>query len=165
MGEIELGCRTAKNPMIGITGTNGKTTVALLVAHVLQHCSQPAKALGNVGIPLTSELLSMDSHKTIVLELSSYQIETFYQSCLEVGVILNITPDHLDRYQTMEAYARTKCAIEYALKPSAHFYMEATAWQQYGYLLKNKQPLLYGYHPSHFIIQICSLFFAMEASI
>ena len=151
MGEIELGCQVAKNPMLGITGTNGKTTVTLLVTHVLQHCAQAAKALGNVGIPFTRELLNIDVQSTLVLELSSYQIETLYQPCLEAGLILNITPDHLDRYQNMEAYAKAKCEIERSLKPGKDLYMEESAWQQYGHLLKSQKPRLYGYHASNFI--------------
>lgn len=151
MGEIELGCQVAKNPMVGITGTNGKTTVTLLVTHVLLHCGQSAKALGNVGIPFTRELLDADSQSTIVLELSSYQIETLYHQCLDAGIILNITPDHLDRYQTMEAYASAKCEIERTLKSHGHLYIEEQAWQQYGYLFKSRQPRLYGYSTACFI--------------
>lgn len=151
IGEIELGCQAAKNPMLGITGTNGKTTVTLLVAHVLKHCGQSAKALGNVGTPFTRELLNMTPQETIVLELSSYQIETLYQRCLDAGLILNITPDHLDRYQTMEAYAKAKCEMERTLKPEGHLYMEEKAWKEYGHLLKGKKPRLYGYDKAAFI--------------
>lgn len=151
MGEIELGCQIVKNRMLGITGTNGKTTVTLLVTHVLKECGIPSRALGNVGDPFTRELLHTDSQSTIVLELSSYQIETLYHPCLDAGLILNITPDHLDRYRTMELYAKAKCEMERALKPGAHLYMEETAWQQYGYLLKKHQPHLYGYTQSCFI--------------
>jgi UDP-N-acetylmuramoylalanine--D-glutamate ligase len=151
IGEIELGCQVAKNSMLGITGTNGKTTVTLLVTHVLKHCGQLARALGNVGIPFTRELLNIDPQKMIVLELSSYQIEMLYHRCLEAGLILNITPDHLDRYQTMEAYAKAKCEIERSLKSESHLYMEEKAWQQYGHLLKNKKPHLYGYCKTSFI--------------
>lgn len=151
MGEIELGCQAAKNPLLGITGTNGKTTVTLLIAHVLKHCDRSAKALGNVGVPFTRELLHTASQDLIVLELSSYQIETLYQRCLEAALILNITPDHLDRYQTMEAYAKAKCAIERSLKPDRHLYMEENAWQQYGHLLRSIKPRLYGYSKTAFI--------------
>lgn len=151
MGEIELGCQVSQNPMLGITGTNGKTTVTLLVTHVLRACGQSAKALGNVGVPFTRELLNLDSKSAIVLELSSYQIETLYHQCLESGIILNITPDHLDRYQTMEGYAKAKCEMDRVLKPQGHLYMEEQAWQQYGYLVKRRQPLLYGYSTTCFI--------------
>ena len=126
IGEIELGCRAAKNPMLGITGTNGKTTVTLLVTHVLQHCGYQAQALGNVGAPFTKELLTLPADVAIVLELSSYQIETLYQPVLEAGIILNITPDHLDRYGTMEAYATAKCDLQRCIKPQGFLYIEET---------------------------------------
>jgi len=154
MGEIELGCQIVKNPMLGITGTNGKTTVTLLVTHVLMHCALSAKALGNVGVPLTRELLNIEtqhSPSTLILELSSYQIETLTHRCLDGGVILNITPDHLDRYHTMEAYGKAKCEMERALKFGAHLYMEEQAWLQYGSFLKTHKPRLYGYPETCFI--------------
>lgn len=159
MGEIELGCQAAKNPMIGITGSNGKTTVTLLVAHVLKHSGYDARALGNVGIPLTRELLNMDDQSPIVLELSSYQLETLDQRCLDSGLILNITPNHLDRYQTMEAYAKAKCRIEHTIKSKSPLYMHENAWQEYGALLKEKKPRLYGYHKEAFIYSdLCNVF-------
>ncbi len=151
IGEIELGCQAVKNPLLGITGTNGKTTVTLLVTHVLKHCGQLAKALGNVGVPFTRELLHTGSQDLIVLELSSYQIETLDQRCLEAGMILNITPDHLDRYQTMEAYAKAKCGLERSLKSNCPLYMEEQAWHQYGHFLKSVTPHLYGYSKTAFI--------------
>lgn len=151
IGEIELGCQAAKNRMVGITGTNGKTTVTLLITHVLQQAGIKAKALGNVSVPLTRELISLDPETIIVLELSSYQIESLFQRCLDTALLLNITPDHLDRYQTMEAYAKAKYDIQRALKPGGHFYLEKKAANEYGHLLNEKIPLLYGYEQSSFI--------------
>lgn len=151
IGEIELGCRISENPILGITGTNGKTTVTLLVTHVLKECGQNACALGNVGTPFTQELLKISPRETIVLELSSYQLETLYQKSLESSLLLNITPDHLDRYKTMEAYAAAKCCMERCLKPHAPLYVEESTWQTYGYLFKEIQPRRYGYSPSSFI--------------
>lgn len=151
LGEIELGCQMAKNSILGITGTNGKTTVTLMVTHILNECGIKAKAMGNVGIPFTQELLDLSSEEIVVLELSSYQIETLYQKVLESAILLNITPDHLDRYGTMESYAEAKCRLESCLKPQSHFYMEEKAWEQYGHLLKNGKPRLYGYKESSYI--------------
>ncbi len=151
IGEIELGCRLTKNPLLGITGTNGKTTVTLLVTHVLKWCNQPACALGNVGKPFTQGLLHLSPQETVVLELSSYQLETLYQRSLEGGVILNITPDHLDRYGNMESYADAKCRIERCLKSNAPLYIEEKSWQSYGHLFKEKIPRLYGYSETSFI--------------
>lgn len=150
IGEIELGCQMAKNPVIGITGTNGKTTVTLLVEHVLQKSGIQAAALGNVGIPFTKNLLTLTPDKIIVLELSSYQIETLSTPILDAGLILNITPDHLDRYGEMEPYANAKCRLENCLKPNGHLYVSEKAWEGYGHLLKEK-PRLYGYLKTSYI--------------
>lgn len=146
-GEIELGCRSVTNRVIGITGTNGKTTVTLLVTHVLNQSGKKARALGNVGMPLTKELLSVQPDEILVLELSSYQLETLYQRVLDVGVILNITPDHLDRYGTMQAYAEAKFYMERCLKPNSSLYIEERSYHEFGSLLKEKQRKVYGYSP------------------
>ncbi len=151
LGEVELGCRLVMNPLLGITGTNGKTTVTLLVTHVLQTCGQRARALGNVGVPFTQELLSIDPQDMIVLELSSYQLETLQQRKLDAGLLLNITPDHLDRYGTMEAYAQAKCRLESCLKPTAPLYIEEQTWDAYDYLFQESTPRLYGYRANSFI--------------
>ena len=161
IGEIELGCRTAKNPMLGITGTNGKTTVTLLVTHVLEQCGCPARALGNVGAPFTKELLTLPSDVAIVLELSSYQIETLYQPVLEAGIILNITPDHLDRYGTMEAYAKAKCDLQRCINSGGFLYIEEKAWDDYGHLLRNESIRLYGYSKPPTFLPILFRFFGM----
>lgn len=150
-GEIELGCRFVKNPMVGVTGTNGKTTVTLLITHILKNCGKLASALGNVGVPFTRELLHLSPFATIILELSSYQIETLYQHCFNTAVVLNVTPDHMDRHKTMEAYAQAKCGIERCLKDDGQLYMEERAWEQYGYLLKKAIPRLYGYSKTSFV--------------
>lgn len=113
IGEIELACRYIKQPMIGITGSNGKTTTTLLVTHVLNHCGIDAVAMGNVGIPLTS---LKNEKAVIVCELSSYQLETLQAKCLDQAAILNITPNHLDRYKVMEKYAEAKFLIQNNLK-------------------------------------------------
>ena len=102
-------------------------------------------------VPFTRELLSISSQDIIVLELSSYQIETLYQVCLDSAIVLNITPDHLDRYKTMESYAQAKCEIERCVKPEGHLYLEEKTWQEYGYFLKKKKPRLYGYEQTSFI--------------
>ncbi len=151
LGEIELGCRFVKNRLIGVTGTNGKTTVTWMIRHILNHQGHPAHALGNVGVPFTQELLNIPEEDWIVLELSSYQLETLAQPVLDAAVILNITPDHLDRYLSMEAYAKAKLCIERSLKPQATLYFEERAWKEYGMFLEKTTPLLYGYAPSSFI--------------
>ncbi len=148
LGEIELGCRAANHRMIGITGTNGKTTVTLLVTHLLNQNGIPAIALGNVGNPLTKELLTIDPKTTIVLELSSYQIETLHHPCLDSAVILNITPDHLDRYSSMDQYAEAKCQIEAAVKPEGKLFIEEAAWHFFGCRHLKRPCLKVGYTKS-----------------
>ncbi len=132
IGEIELGCRSTTQSILGITGTNGKTTVTLLVNHVLNACGMPAKALGNVGIPLTQEIdQNSDQNQTLVLELSSYQLETMQQKVLDAGLILNITPDHLDRYQTIDDYAQAKSRLQQCLKLSKPLFIQSEIKKTY----------------------------------
>lgn len=150
LGEIELGCRHLHHPVIGITGTNGKTTVTLLVAHILNACGKPARALGNIGVPMTQEIDQLKNGEILVLELSSYQLETLCQPVLDAGVILNITPDHLDRYGTMEEYAKAKCKMEQVLKPNGVLYIEERTLQDYGHLIQEKVKT-YGYQPGQSI--------------
>jgi len=144
LGEIELAFRALKNPLIGITGTNGKTTVTLLVTHVLNEAGITAKAVGNIGEPLSEEIFG-NPKTALIVELSSFQLETLTSPCLDAGVILNITPDHLDRYNTMEKYAAAKMHIYKCLKPQGTLYMEERAYQNYGALMTDFAPKLYGY--------------------
>lgn len=152
-GEIELGCRALKTShlIIGITGTNGKTTTTLLVTHLLNKGGKKARALGNVGVPLTQEMTTLDPGEIIVLELSSYQLETLRQPVLHNGIILNVTPDHLDRYHSMEAYAAAKFCMEHCLKKGKSLYLEEQTFKNYGHLLRAIEPKTYGYSKSCFI--------------
>lgn len=152
IGEIELGCRAIKeNRIVGITGTNGKTTVTLLVTHVLNHCGKKARALGNVGMPLTEEIAEISKEEILVLELSSYQLETLDQPVLDAAVILNITPDHLDRYASMNDYANAKIRIGMCLKPEGSFYIESKTNQSYKSYLDKFKIRSYGYEAEHFL--------------
>lgn len=154
IGEIELACRYIKQPVLAITGTNGKTTTTLLVAHVLNECGKPARALGNVGVPLTKEL-DNDSfdieNNIIVLELSSFQIDTLNSKVVDVGVILNITPDHLDRYRTIDEYATSKLSLRNCLKPKGQFYIYEKIYHDFKHLLSNYQSNTYGYSSSNIL--------------
>lgn len=136
IGEIELALRHASGrPMIGITGTNGKTTTTLLIAHVLNETGRKAAALGNVGLPLIS---AIHEEGIAVIELSSYQIETIKQVKLDGGVILNISPDHLDRYKTMQNYAAAKFQIQELIKPGGLFVLEEKAAKDYPFLIRRE---------------------------
>lgn len=131
IGEVELAFRHLLNPTIGVTGTNGKTTVTLLVTHVLQCAGKRARALGNVGVPLAMEMGTLLPGEVVVLELSSYQLETLRLKKLDAAVILNITPDHLDRYGSLEKYAKAKISIADCLKDPAAFYVEESVYKAF----------------------------------
>lgn len=138
VGEIELACRYLNQPMVAVTGTNGKTTVTLLIGHVLNVCGIPAKVLGNGGIPLISEIAHLDS-EIIVCELSSFQLETMQCKVVDAGAILNITPDHLDRYSNMEAYALAKFRLIDCLKPGKKLFVSKQVLNTFNHLISNSK--------------------------
>lgn len=109
-GDIELFARHATAPYIGITGSNGKSTVATLVAEMIACDGRTVKAGGNLGTPAL-DLLEPPAPEYYVLELSSFQLESTQSLAAEVACILNITPDHLDRHRSLHAYAQAKARI------------------------------------------------------
>lgn len=135
IGEAELAFRHMQQPCVGITGTNGKTTVTLLAEHVFRYSGKKARALGNVGSPLSAYMLDPDPEEIIIAELSSYQLETMQTPVFDAGVILNITPDHLDRYPSMEEYAKAKCRIQNCMKKQASLYVYEKIPLEFGPLL------------------------------
>lgn len=110
-GEAELAYRNYKGHIIGITGTNGKTTTTILVGEMLATLSCVTKVGGNIGMALTKEVETMPENSWLAAELSSFQLETVQNFRAEIAVILNLTPDHLTRHHTMEAYGAAKCNI------------------------------------------------------
>jgi len=106
--EIELGSRLLRNPILGVTGTNGKTTTSELLGAVFRSAERPVEVAGNVGRPLTSLVGSIADDAWIVCELSSFQLEDVETLRPRVGVLLNLEPDHLDRHGTFDAYADAK---------------------------------------------------------
>lgn len=116
MGEVELAMRVLGNRAIGITGTNGKTTLTCLMTHLLQFAGIKARALGNVGSSIADYACDPDPEEFLVVELSSYQLETMTTKGFDFGVITNIAPDHLDRYESFEAYKQTKYRLSSLLK-------------------------------------------------
>lgn len=111
IGDIELFARARPelppHKVIGITGTNGKSTTTALVHHILQTAGVPATMGGNIGLPILAQD-PLPQGGVYVLELSSYQIDLTQSLDCDVAVLLNITPDHLDRYDSFEAYAASK---------------------------------------------------------
>ena len=111
ISEIEFAARYTKAKLICITGSNGKTTTALLTHHILKKAGLDAVVAGNVGRSFAMEVALQD-HEYFVLEISSFQLDGMYDFKANIAVLMNITPDHLDRYKgSFEAYARSKFRI------------------------------------------------------
>ena len=109
--EIELGFRLLRNPFVGITGTNGKTTTTELLGAMFRAAGMPVAVAGNVGRSLTSFDGELEKDAWIVCELSSFQLEDVHRLRPRVAVLLNLEPDHLDRHESYDAYRDAKLRI------------------------------------------------------
>jgi UDP-N-acetylmuramoylalanine--D-glutamate ligase len=109
VGDVELFARAAAAPVVGITGTNGKSTVTTLVARMAQRAGLKVRVGGNLGEPAL-ELLE-ERTELYVLELSSYQLESTSTLACRAATVLNVSPDHLDRYPNLASYAQAKARI------------------------------------------------------
>jgi len=109
--EIEMAYRFLKGRLIGITGSNGKTTTTSLVAHILQGAGYSTILAGNIGTPLIERVDASRDDTITVLELSSFQLELIETFRPNIGVFLNLTADHLDRHRTMGAYGAAKARL------------------------------------------------------
>ena len=107
-GEIELGFTYGKGDVLAITGTNGKTTTTALLGEIMKNYKDSVYVVGNIGNPYTTVALDMEKDSVAVAEVSSFQLETIHAFRPVVSAILNITPDHLNRHHTMEAYIAAK---------------------------------------------------------
>ena len=111
-GEIELAYRIAGGKFIGITGTNGKTTTTALTGEIMKQHFNEVFVVGNIGIPYTEMAEQIGDNSVTVAELSSFQLETVQDDFVpDVSMILNLTPDHLNRHYTMENYGRAKLNV------------------------------------------------------
>ena len=108
MGEVELASHFLHGPVIGITGSNGKTTTTALVGHLLRESGIAAQVGGNIGTAVTAMVGTSRDDQWNVLELSSFQLEDIENFRAQIAACLNVTPDHLDRHGTFENYARAK---------------------------------------------------------
>jgi UDP-N-acetylmuramoylalanine--D-glutamate ligase len=108
IGEVELAYRFLKGKMVGITGSNGKTTTTALIGEMLTDAGLKTQVGGNIGTPLLSLVDSSTDETWTVAELSSFQLETIVDLRPTVGLCLNVTPNHLDRYQAFQDYAAAK---------------------------------------------------------
>jgi UDP-N-acetylmuramoylalanine--D-glutamate ligase len=111
LGEIELASRFITQPIVAVTGTNGKTTTTELVGRMLRGSQMDVFVGGNIGNPLIGYVDEPQTAEVIVAELSSFQLDTICTFRPAVGVLLNITADHLDRYPNFEAYAASKMRL------------------------------------------------------
>jgi UDP-N-acetylmuramoylalanine--D-glutamate ligase len=108
IGELELAARFLKGKTLAITGSNGKTTTTSLVGDILEEAGFNTLVGGNIGVPVVALINESTDNTWSVLEVSSFQLESTEQFHPQIAVILNITPDHLDRHGTFENYARAK---------------------------------------------------------
>jgi UDP-N-acetylmuramoylalanine--D-glutamate ligase len=116
--EIDLFFRDCPAPIVGITGTNGKTTTTALTGEVLRQGERPVLVGGNIGETVLDRLEELTPQHWVVLELSSFQLESVARPRVRIGALLNLTPDHLDRHHTMEAYTAAKARLIEFLEPS-----------------------------------------------
>ncbi|CAN5291826.1 UDP-N-acetylmuramoyl-L-alanine--D-glutamate ligase [soil metagenome] len=111
IGEIELAYRFMKGRIVGITGSNGKTTTTTLIGELLKNAEIPTQIGGNIGTPLVSLAETSTNETWTVVELSSFQLETIVDFRPNVAIALNVTPNHLDRYDFFSDYAAAKHRI------------------------------------------------------
>ena len=111
LGEVELAWRLVGNEFVAVTGTNGKTTTTEWIGHIHRTAREPVAVAGNVGTAASSLIDNVDPQATVVCEVSSFQLEDTLAFAPEVGVLLNLEPDHLDRHGTYEAYVAAKLRL------------------------------------------------------
>ncbi|MBE0565457.1 MAG: hypothetical protein IH621_05865, partial [Krumholzibacteria bacterium] len=133
LGEMELASRFCAAPVVAVTGTNGKSTVTEWIAHLARKGGRRAEAVGNVGRPLSLVARELGPRDLAVAEVSSFQLETVGTFAPLVGVVLNLAPDHLDRYPDLAAYYAAKRVLAGLVRPDGAFVTwtgcpEAMAW-------------------------------------
>ena len=111
IGELELGVEFLQGEVIGVTGSNGKTTTTSLLGEILKAAGRPTLVGGNIGLPVTALVAESTAESWSVIEVSSFQLETVETFRPRIAVVLNITPDHLDRHGSFETYAAAKARI------------------------------------------------------
>ncbi|OLN33433.1 UDP-N-acetylmuramoyl-L-alanine--D-glutamate ligase [Desulfosporosinus metallidurans] len=109
--EVELAMHDCPALCIGVTGTNGKTTTTTLIGELAKRTGRPTTVAGNIGVALSGQVEGMDESSIVVAELSSFQLEFIDNLRVHVAILLNITPDHLDRHGTLENYLLAKARI------------------------------------------------------
>jgi UDP-N-acetylmuramoylalanine--D-glutamate ligase len=141
IGELELAAHFLKGKILAITGSNGKTTTTSLVGEILTEARFPALVGGNIGTPVVSLIDESSDDTWAVLEVSSFQLESTYQFHPEIAVILNITPDHLDRHGTFENYAMAKERIFAAQTSGDYLVLNAENMRAASAAARSKAPV------------------------
>lgn len=128
VGEIELASRFLEGTLIAVTGTNGKSTVTTLIGEMMRRTGRPTFVGGNLGRPLAEAAFTAAAAKdgVIVVEVSSFQLERVRRFAPDVAVLLNVTPDHLDRHPSFEAYAEAKGNLFGVQRPGSHAVVPAS---------------------------------------
>ena len=111
IGELELGYLSLTPNVVAVTGTNGKTTTVSMLENIFSNASLDNKLVGNIGIPLTSEIENVKRNTILLTEVSSFQLESVSKFCPHVACVLNVTPDHLERHYSFENYLFLKKRI------------------------------------------------------
>ena len=111
IGELELASRFLQGETVAITGSNGKTTTTTLLGRIFADAGLPSQVGGNIGLPVIELIPESKPGSWNILEVSSFQLETTVEFRPQIALILNITPDHLDRHKTFERYAAAKARI------------------------------------------------------
>ena len=140
VGEIELAYELSKGEVLAITGTNGKTTTTALLGEIMKAVYDSAFVVGNIGIPYTNVVDETRDDSVIVAEMSSFQLESIVDFRPRVSAILNITPDHLNRHHTMEAYIQAKknVAINQTAEDTCVLNYEDEVLREFGETLQTK---------------------------
>ena len=140
VGEIELAYELGKGEVLAITGTNGKTTTTALLGEIMKAVYDSAFVVGNIGIPYTNVVDETRDDSVIVAEMSSFQLESIVDFRPRVSAILNITPDHLNRHHTMEAYIQAKknVAINQIAEDTCVLNYEDEVLREFGETLQTK---------------------------
>src|SRR5690606_6636916 len=125
LGEVELAAAFAREPIVGITGTNGKSTTTALLAHLLTASGSNVFVGGNIGLPFAERALQGGARDVSVVELSRYQLEGIHAFRPHAAVLTNLSPDHLDRYPDVRSYYRAKAAIFRNQRPEDHAILPA----------------------------------------
>ncbi|MFV1467598.1 UDP-N-acetylmuramoyl-L-alanine--D-glutamate ligase [Idiomarina sp. HB] len=111
VGDVELFAQESNLPVIAVTGSNGKSTVTRMVEFIAQKCGKNVVAAGNIGLPVLELLQQKEQPDAVMLELSSFQLESVSSLNLKAAALLNISADHMDRYGTIEEYVKAKQRI------------------------------------------------------